>query len=164
MRFTLASVAVVVLTATLVAAPVPKDKEKVKDEDAIQGTWKIEQFDTGGAAGGPPPGEVEKIRFTFKKDGKLSMLGGPEAGKERDGEYKMDPKASPKSIDMTLEGRPALAIYELDGDTLKICMTEGDKAARPSEFKAGGMRTFVITFKRVKEEKKDEKKEERKDK
>jgi hypothetical protein len=38
-------------------------------------------------------------------------------------------------------------------------MSEGKDAVRPTEFKPGGMRTVVVTFKRVKEEKKEEKKD-----
>jgi hypothetical protein len=67
----LALFAVFALPALLVAAPVPKEKDKPKDEDAILGTWKIEKFDAGGGPGGPPPGEMDKIRFVFEKDGKM---------------------------------------------------------------------------------------------
>jgi uncharacterized protein (TIGR03067 family) len=160
MRLTLASAVLFAAAAGLTAAPVPKDKEKVKDEDAIQGTWKIEEFDGGGNGPAPPKEMLDQMRFVFKKDGKMSMTGGP-GGQSRDGEYKMDAAAKPKTLDMTLDGKPALAIYELDGDTFKMCMSEGKDAARPTEFKPGGMRTVVVKFKRVKDE---EKKEEKKDK
>lgn len=137
----------------LTAAPTPKEKDKAKDEDAIQGTWKIESFDLGGAQGGPPPGEVEKIRMTFKKDGKLAMSRGQ--GDDREGEYKLDASAKPKAIDLIAEGRTSLGIYELDGDTLKLCIAEGQNATRPEEMKPDGNRQAVVTLKRVKEEKKD---------
>jgi hypothetical protein len=40
------------------------------------------------------------------------------------------------------------AIYELDGDTLKVCL--GDKGiARPTEFKSAE-KVIVMTFKRMK--------------
>ena len=48
--------------ALVLAAPVKKEKEKEKDEDAIQGTWKIEKFDTSlylaGWGGGTVDAEV----------------------------------------------------------------------------------------------------------
>lgn len=154
MRFTLAAAVAAAVAVGLTAAPTPKDKEKVKDEDAIQGTWKIESFDSGGGQNAPPKEALDSMRLTFKKDGKMEMTGGP-GGQSRDGEYKMDPKAKPKTIDLIADGRPAPGIYELDGDTFKLCMSEGQNAARPEEFKAGGMRTVVVTFKRVKDEKKD---------
>ncbi len=160
MRLTLAAAVLFAAAVGLTAAPVPKDKDKAaKDEDAIQGSWKIESFEAGGPQGAPPKEALDAMRFVFKKDGKMSLTGGP-GGQSRDGEYKMDAKASPKTLDMTLDGKPALAIYELDGDTFKMCMSEG-KDPRPTEFKPGGPRMAVVTFKRVKDE---EKKEEKKDK
>ncbi|MEO2091338.1 MAG: TIGR03067 domain-containing protein [Gemmataceae bacterium] len=161
MRLTFASAVLFAAAAGLTAAPVPKEKKDVKDEDAIQGSWKIESFDAGGNGPGAPPKEMlDQMRFVFKKDGKLSVGGGP-GGQGRDGEYKLDPAAKPKTIDLISDGRTAPGIYELDGDTFKLCMSEGQNAIRPTEFKAGGMRTVVVTFKRVKDE---EKKEEKKDK
>jgi uncharacterized protein (TIGR03067 family) len=149
-----APLAAFALPALLVAAPIPKDKEKVKDEDAILGTWAIDKFDNGGGPGGPSAEDIAKIRFIFKKDGKLTLTGGPN-GEEKETEYKVDPAAKVKAIDLIMDGRTAQGIYELDGDTLKLCVTEGDKAGRPEEFKPDGKLTAVVTFRRVKDEKKD---------
>lgn len=156
MRLTLASAVLFAAAVGLTAAPVPKDKKDAKDEDAILGSWKIESFDTGGAQGAPPKGALDDMRFVFKKDGKLSVTGGP-GGQSKDGEYKMDAAAKPKTIDLISNGRPAPGIYELDGDTFKLCMSEGNNAVRPAEFKPDGMRTVVVTFKRVKDEEKKDK-------
>lgn len=149
--------------ATLIAAPIPKDKEKVKDEEAIVGIWKIEKFDNGGGPGGPGPAEIDKIRFVFEKDGKMKLVGGP-GGEAMDATYKIDPTAKVKTIDLTLSrpgGKPdtALGIYELDGDTFKLCIAEGEKSVRPEEMKPDGKRVAVVTFTRVKEEKKEDKKD-----
>lgn len=149
----LSLLALSLFASTLCSAPVPKEKEKTRDEDAILGTWAIEKFDSGGAPNGPSPEEIANIKFIFKKDGKLAMTGGPN-GEERDAEYKLDPAAKLKTIDMTLDGRTALGLYELDGDILKLCVAEGDNAARPEQFKADGKRISVVTFKRLKDEKK----------
>jgi uncharacterized protein (TIGR03067 family) len=154
----------------LLAAPVPKDEKKAKDEDAIQGTWKADKFDNGGAPGGPPPGELEKIRFVFEKDGVFQLLGGPGVETLK-GTFKIDPTAKLKTIDMTItppgggeKPETVLGLYELDGDTLKLCMTGGPGKVRPEEFKTDGKSIAVITFSRIKGEKKEEKKEEKKDK
>jgi len=151
MRFALASA---VLLATLVgvsAAPVPK--AKAKDEELIVGTWQVENFDFG--PGAPvPPIDFKQINLAFKTDGKLAMTMGDMPRKE--GAYKLDPAAKVKAIDMTeANGRVSPGIYELDGDTLKICIAEGADAVRPTEMKPGGMRGAVVTLKRVKEEKKE---------
>jgi uncharacterized protein (TIGR03067 family) len=160
MRFVLTAAVLSALTVGLIggltAAPVPKEKEKakVKDEDAIQGTWQIEKFDLGGGPGGPPAEEVAKMKLVFKES-KVAAVRGSDA-KPDEIDYKIDASTTPKALDLIENGRPMLAIYELDGDTLKICMSEGgQKGVRPSEFKTDGKNTAVITLKRVKDEKKD---------
>jgi uncharacterized protein (TIGR03067 family) len=71
------------------------------------------------------------------------------------GTQKLDPSKSPKAIDVTMtgglnKGAVMLGIYEISGDTLKVCFDpEGKK--RPAEFKsAPGSQTFVAVHKRVK--------------
>lgn len=156
---TFALLTALVVPALLVAAPVPKDDKKIKDEEAILGTWKIDKFDTGGGPGGPPQAEIDKIRFIFEKDGKMKFVGGP-GGENETATYSMDSAAKVKTLDITITrpgGKPdtALGIYELDGDTFKWCMSEGSNKARPEELKPDGKRTVVVTFTRVKDDKKD---------
>jgi uncharacterized protein (TIGR03067 family) len=147
---TLALLAAVV-PALLVAAPVPKEKEKAKDEDAILGTWAVDKFDFGG--GNPPP-QVLNLQFVFGEKGKFTMVNGP---KERpEGTFKLDPAAKVKTMDISLDGQNMQAIYELDGDTMKVCIPDKPNAARPEAFVANAKdRIAVVTFKRVKDEKKD---------
>ena len=71
------------------------------------------------------------------------------------GTQKLDPSKSPKTIDVTVteglnKGAVMLGIYEINGDTLKVCFDpEGKK--RPTEFKsASGSADFVNVHKRVK--------------
>ena len=142
----------------LTAAPVPKEKEKIKDEDAILGTWKIEKFDFGGQ-GGPNPAEIAKVKFIFEKDGVVKVADGP-MGEEKKATFKLDSSAKIKTIDITAEGITSPGIYEIDGDTLKFCWAEGPKGVRPEEFKADAKALVaVFTLKRVKDEKKEEKKD-----
>jgi hypothetical protein len=51
---------------------------------------------------------------------------------------------------MPIATRPeALAIYELDGDTLRICFAMPDRPVRPTEFSAGkGSVRALSVFKR----------------
>ena len=154
MRFPL-TVGVLVACGLAVAAPVPKAKDTAKkDEDAIQGVWKLEKFDIGGAV--PfPPGALQAIHYTFK-DGNLGVTHAGQL-REKQGTYKLDPTAKLKAIDLTEggNGRTTPGIYELDGDTLKVCLAQGPTPVRPTEFKADGMGVTVVTFKRVADEKKD---------
>src|SRR5262249_40196549 len=77
------------------------------------------------------------------------------------GRQRLDPSRSPKAIDVTVteglnKGAVMLGIYEIDGDTLKVCFDEeGEK--RPTEFKsAPGSQTFVNVHQRVKKRSKRE--------
>jgi uncharacterized protein (TIGR03067 family) len=149
-----------VLPVLLVAAPVPKEKEKVKDDDAILGTWKIEKFDLGGGPGAPPQQEIDKMRFVFEKDSVMRVTRGTD--EDAKGTFKLDPTAKVKTLDLIINppgggAKPEtmLGLYELDGDTLKLCVTKGPNQNRPAEIKADGKDTAVITFTRVKDEKKD---------
>ncbi len=71
------------------------------------------------------------------------------------GTQKIDPTKSPKTIDVTMTEGPSkgavmLGIYEIDGDTLKVCFDPQGKK-RPTDFKSGpGSEYFVNVHKRVK--------------
>jgi uncharacterized protein (TIGR03067 family) len=84
-------------------------------------------------------------KFTVKKGDEVIQVG----------TEKLDPSKSPKTVDVTVaeglnKGAVMLGIYEISGDTLKVCFDpEGKK--RPTEFKsASGSQTFVNVHKRVK--------------
>ncbi len=153
MRFTLALFA---FAFGLTAAPIPKVKPK--DEDAIVGIWQVLVIDL--APGVPiPPIDYTQTRFEFKAGGKFKISGKKVIPKGEmpafEGEYKLDPTAKAKAIDTTHRGHVSPGIYELDGDSLKICLDEGDNAVRPTEMKPEGKWGAVVTLKRIKEEKKD---------
>ena len=150
MRFALASAVFLASVLGVVAAPIPK--AKVKDEEAIVGTWHIEKLDFG--PGRPlPPIDVTKLKVAFQAEGKMVMTMGDVPHQE--GTYNLDPAAKVKAIDFLQDqGRTALGIYELDGDMLNICIAEGADAVRPTEMKPEGLKVAVMTLKRVKEEKK----------
>jgi uncharacterized protein (TIGR03067 family) len=68
---------------------------------------------------------------------------------------KFDPTAKPMTIDSTIEsgdakGQTMLAIYELNGDELRVCFTPPDKT-RPTKFSAAqGTGQLLYTAKRLK--------------
>ncbi len=150
MRYRLASLVVLAIVVGLVAAPIPKAKPK--DEDKIVGVWQVDSADFGPGIPAPPI-DIKQMRLEFKAGGKMAMTMGDMPGKE--GEYKLDSAAKVKAIDMTASGRVSPGIYELDGDTLKICLAEGANAVRPTEMKPDAKGVAVVTLKRVKEEKKE---------
>ena len=71
------------------------------------------------------------------------------------GTVKLDPSKSPKAMDIRgaegpNKGKTILAIYELDGDTLRVCYDHSGKA-RPSAFKAEAKSPrSLITYRRAK--------------
>src|SRR5262249_9752279 len=116
----------------------------------FQGAWTFESSEAGGKA--LPADELKGFIVTFE--------GNKHTGKKGDeviqsGTQKLDPSKSPKAIDVTMteganKGAVMLGIYEINGDTLKVCFdAEGKK--RPTQFKsAPGSATFVNVHKRLK--------------
>jgi uncharacterized protein (TIGR03067 family) len=77
-------------------------------------------------------------------------------GKKVDkGTVKLKPSAKPKEMDITgtdgpNKGKTIRAIYERDGDMLRVCYDLGGKK-RPTEFKTRrGTQLFLVTYKRRK--------------
>ena len=121
-----------------------------KEVRKFQGTWTIESSVTGGKE--IPAGDLKGFVLIFEGD-KHTLKKGDEVVQV--GTQKIDPSKSPKTIDVTMhegpnKGAVMLGIYEIDGDTLRVCFDpEGKK--RPTKFKsASGSQTFVNVHKRVK--------------
>jgi uncharacterized protein (TIGR03067 family) len=109
---------------------------KKSDLDALQGSWSVSTLELDGQTmGGVPPDAAITLKGT-----KFTTSG---MGADYKGEMTIDESAKPKSFDLKFttgpeKGNTALGIYELDGDTWKMCLTTlGSK--RPSKFatKAG---------------------------
>ena len=122
---------------------------ETKDRDALRGTWLPA---TAELSGKNFPDEVRKSM-------KLEISGNDykvTVGKTVDkGTVKLDLSAKPKAMDITgtdgpNNGKTFLAIYELDGDTLRVCYDLSGKA-RPTEFKSKpDSQLFLVTYKREK--------------
>jgi uncharacterized protein (TIGR03067 family) len=144
-------IAVVALLSTLVltasgatGAPADDKADVQKELKKFEGTWTFESVEAGG-------NEVSAAQFkgmtvTFKGD-KYTVKKGDEVIQAAT--QKLDPSKSPKTLDVTVAEGPnkgvvMLGIYEISGDTLKVCFDpEGKK--RPTEFKsAPGSQTLVI--------------------
>jgi uncharacterized protein (TIGR03067 family) len=116
------------------------------DQKDIQGIWKVEKAVRGGKD--MPTEEKDKIKLEFK-DGKAIVH---EGEKEKPAEVTLDPTTKPKNITIKPEGenKEHLGIYELKGDTLKICFAR-EAGERPKEFKSEeGTEIMLIELKREK--------------
>jgi uncharacterized protein (TIGR03067 family) len=153
--------ALLIAMSTALAPDTPQDEAK-KELERLQGTWVATRFEAGGQAA--PDAFTRTIKLICVGDKYTQQNGDMVVEK---GTHKLDPTKKPKFMDINVtdgesKGMLQLAIYELDGDTLKICCNEHGDKERPKEFsttKETGGKLLVI----LKREKKDEKKEEKKD-
>ncbi len=121
------------------------DKADIEKElRKFQGTWTLQTVKTGGKE--QDPADFKAARVTFQGD-KYTVRNGDEVIQTCT--QKLDPSKSPKAIDVTVtdglnKEAAMLGIYEINGNTLKVCFDpEGKK--RPTEFKgASGSQTLVI--------------------
>ena len=120
-----------------------------KNDDTIQGTWLPSTAELGGKMF---PDEVRKTIKLVVKDDKYTVT----VGKAVDqGTFKLNPTAKPKEMDITgtdgpNKGKTILAIYERDGDALRVCYDLSGKS-RPTEFKSTeGTQRFLVAYKRKK--------------
>jgi uncharacterized protein (TIGR03067 family) len=117
--------------------------------DDVQGIWKPTQAELGGNP--LPEAVLAPLRLELSK-GKYSLTG---AESPDSGTYAFDPSKNPKTMDVTgtdgpNKGKTFPAIYELDGDTLRICYDLAGKE-RPKQFKtAKQTKLYLVTYKRDK--------------
>jgi uncharacterized protein (TIGR03067 family) len=103
--------------------------------DQLRGSWSVVKADS----------QFEGKRFVFDGD-KLTVVFNEDEKKE--GEIKIDSDAKPAEIDIRRGDQKWLGIYEVSGDTLRICFSEkGDK--RPTKFQSG-KDVILVTLKRDK--------------
>jgi uncharacterized protein (TIGR03067 family) len=120
-----------------------------KELKKFQGTWTFESVEAGGKK--LPTDALKGSTVTFEGD-KYTVKNGDAVLQAAT--LKLDPSKSPKAFDVTVAEGPnkgtILGIYEIDGDTLKVCFDpEGKK--RPTEFKtAAGSQTTLVVHQRVK--------------
>src|SRR5258706_15977842 len=121
----------VVAVALSAAAPSWADS---KENQGMEGTWLPTAAELGGAAAFSDQ-VLKTMKLVVKGDAYTLTLG--EAIDK--GTLKLDAAAKPKTCDIKgtdgpNKGRTILAIYERDGDTLKICYDLSGKS-HPKEFK-----------------------------
>ena len=150
-RYTMRMHALVLATVSLlVAAAPPNDDATKKEIEKLRGKWESEATVVKG----------EKHWTTLVIDEKgiswqNNQLKG-HVGSTSDVKftYKLDPTRKPKEIDLTWaefanKGKVQLAIYELDGDALKICESPVGRV-RPKKFESNkGSGQSMLTLKRV---------------
>lgn len=121
------------------------------DQKMIEAAWIPMSFELAG----------QKLPDAALKDTKLVLADGRYTYQNDQGTYKLVPvekPKAPKAMDITgtegpNKGKTFLAIYELTGDTLRICYDLSGQT-RPSEFTTrAGTKEFLATYKRGQEPK-----------
>jgi uncharacterized protein (TIGR03067 family) len=120
------------------------------DTKAIQGNWKPARAELAGQ----PITDAVLQSISLRLDhGKYEVFVG---GHPDRGTYTLDSATQPKSITVTgtegpNKGKTFPAIYELKGDTLRICY-DLSGAKRPTEFESvAGTKLYLVTYHRKKE-------------
>jgi len=165
-RITLLSLVALFFTLGLVDAQEKKDKPEPdkkteadkkkaeaikKEKQRLQGTWEVLDWVNNGEA--LPQEEVKLMRIVFSADTLTMSL--PKAVGKREYTYTLDPTQKPKAIDTTLNvaklkvKTTTAGIYELEEDTLRLCLARFGSGLRPKEFESS-MGSVLITMKRAK--------------
>lgn len=120
------------------------------DTSALQGSWNVQSYVVNG-----DPSHDEHVRA-----GRLVIAGDhytPTFGSMSVGSlFKTDPAHNPRAIDFTLLagphcGKTVKGIYELSGDTLRVCRAVTESDSRPERFEApAGSGHLLVVWKRSK--------------
>jgi uncharacterized protein (TIGR03067 family) len=126
------------------------DKADIEKElKKFQGTWTFESVETGAKEW--PAAELKGFTVTIEGDN-YTVKKGDEVIQAATQKFLLS--KSPKTLDFTVAEGPnkvaiMLGIYEISGDTLKVCFDpEGKK--RPTQFKAASGSQTLVVHKRVK--------------
>jgi uncharacterized protein (TIGR03067 family) len=122
--------------------------EKADDAKAMTGTWEIAKA----TLKGEDSTDIFKGAVLTVADGKYTF---DFTGQIDKGTIALDPSKKPKRMTIegtegTNKGKTIPAIYEIGGDTVRICYElEGKEAPTAFESKAGS-NTLLVTYKRMK--------------
>jgi uncharacterized protein (TIGR03067 family) len=135
-----------------VSLSAPTIKDSPKPAPAIVGEWVPDSLTMGGVTTTAPEGRSYEFTahglWITRRDG-VAVKSYPDV-------YELDSKADPPSIDKSPLVRlddnrapsPMLGIYQLEGDTLTICL---GGEVRPKTFESpDGSRNLLLVLKRVK--------------
>jgi uncharacterized protein (TIGR03067 family) len=138
---------VVILAVGLLLGADDKQADAKKDQEKLQGDWTLMSGERDGEAF--PDELVKSLKRTFTGDKYVITRDGETLAKAT---FTLDPSQKPKAIDIKLENadKPVQGIYEVDGDTFKLCYAAPGEA-RPKEFATkGGTGLTLAVWKKAK--------------
>jgi uncharacterized protein (TIGR03067 family) len=134
----------------LMAAAKSNDEAVAQEQKKLRGTWALVSEEKDGQK--VAEADLQDVRLIFKDDG-FTLKKGEDVRAQ--GTFTLDPAKKPKAMDATLKegkdaGKTVLAIYELKGDTFKVCRAPTGKD-RPDNFASeSGSGVTLSVWKRVK--------------
>ncbi len=142
---------ILAVPAAYVAAQGPDEATKAELKK-LEGSWKVVAVQV---AGKKEAIEGKSIIFTFKGDTLIQSFDGKAAPPAS---FKINAKADPKHLDVIAsegpnKGKSDMAVYTLEGDTLKVAGYTGDTSInkRPKTFpKDGDAEMDIFVLKREK--------------
>ena len=138
----------------MIGANAASDEAVKNEQDKLEGTWVAVSREVNGKQASAEEIEASKAKLEFKGDKSTIRVDDKVVSEAT---FKLDPTKKPKAFDLTVtkgqnEGKKSLAIYELEGDTLKVCWTLfAVERARPTEFATkADSGLLLIVYKREK--------------
>jgi uncharacterized protein (TIGR03067 family) len=119
----------------LCAATVVAGGDGKKALEQWQGNWQIEELTVNGKLA--PKDKIENTRVVI--EGNKMMLKAPNGEVARAFEIKLDPGKEPhvittKALQGDFKDKMQTGIYDLKGDTLRICISNRPEGEQPTEF------------------------------
>jgi uncharacterized protein (TIGR03067 family) len=87
---------------------------------ALQGEWETVAVEVDGSP--VPRHQYQDARLVIAGDRFLLLNPLPDAGQRVEGSLRVNPAATPRELDLRLDdGQAFREVYELEGDTLRVC-------------------------------------------
>jgi uncharacterized protein (TIGR03067 family) len=124
------------------------------DETKIRGTWQLaSKTQKGIETKIDAKGDDQQMVFTFEEQSLKVNFGPKGALVEKTGTYSLDPKQTPKVLDITVredkDYTDAHAVYKIEQDRLYIRIRE-DCVQRPPDFEIADDDCITLVFHQVK--------------
>lgn len=104
-------------------------KPERSDHDLLQGTWHVTQL----LVEGREENRRDAMTLIINKD--QAILGSGERDEDETGTFTLGTSEKHKTIDLMLRHEGLIGIYQIEGDTLKLCLTRRGRP-RPTSFEA----------------------------
>jgi len=125
-----------------------------RDNEKLKGEWSLVSLERNGESEKVTEASEDYIKLKIEGNNLIYSLYVFKHFVEIKATFAVDSSKKPKTIDITFkegdkDGEVRKGFYELDGDTLKICLGSPQASERPAEFQSKGD-VLVFSYKRIK--------------